>query len=246
VPNTFVMFANKPGLPSAVRSDFGLMGPFTEALIYALQNSSGAVTDVYALASKKAAEISPGQQPVMYHSRTIDPIVLAPGARTRQHDRAKELLNSAEPFYQNRQWGEFRATVNRGKALAAGPDLQQRLASEADFAGLVITAEALEKERKWADAAARWQKAGDLFDRRHWVAMRAAVAWLLADDPAPAVRALAVMAAQADGDLLSQAKQMLAELVQAFPALQPEAEKAARSATKPPAGAEFEKVRDQE
>lgn len=243
VPNTFVMFANKPGLPAAVRTDYGLMGPFTEALVYALQNSTGEIADVYKMAEKKAIEISPGQEPMMYQSKTVDEVVLARHSLRLQDTRAKELLNGAEPLYRDRAWEEFRATVLRGRALASDPNIQQRLTSEAEFAGLVMEAKALEETQKWADAAAKWQAAHELFARREWVSMNAAVAWLLADNLTRAVHTLADMANRTESELTRQAKQMLAELTQAFPALEAEAVRASRETTKVPVGAEFEFIR---
>ena len=37
------------------------MGPFTEALMYALENSTGEILDVYDMAATKTAAISPGR-----------------------------------------------------------------------------------------------------------------------------------------------------------------------------------------
>jgi hypothetical protein len=245
VPNTFVMFANKPGLATPVRSDYGLMGPFTESLIYALQNSTGEISDVYEMAAKKTAEISPEQQPVMHHSKNVDRIVLRQLAGEPQDDRAKDLLNGAAVLYRDRAWDQFRATVARGKALASDPELQQRLAKEVAFAGLVVTAEKSEVGHTWADAAANWQKAGEMFPARQWVTMKAAVAWLLADDLPRAVRSLAVLTAQSDSEPALQAKQMLADLVKAFPALGADASKIAQDTARI-SEAEFEPVKREE
>jgi hypothetical protein len=246
VPNTFVMFANKPGLPTPVRSDYGLMGPFTESLIYALQNSTGEIGDVYEMAAKKTMEISPGQEPVMHHSKSVDRVILRQEESRLLDNRAKDLLNSAEVLYRHRAWYEFGATVARGRALASAPELQQRLAREVEFARLVVTAEGLEDGHKWADAAANWQKAGEIFPARQWVTMKTAVGWLLADDLSRAVRSLAVLTAQSDSDPAAlQARQMLAELVKAFPALEADARKIAQETARI-SGAEFEPVKREE
>jgi len=245
VPNTFVMFANKPGLTTPVRSDYGLMGPFTDSLIYALLNSTGEILDVYETAAKKTAEISPEQQPVMHHSKSVDRVILRPQEGKLQDNRATDLLSSAAVLYRDRAWGEFQATVARGRALASAPELQQRLAREVEFAGLVVVAERFEDGHKWADAAANWQKAGEMFPARQWVTMKAAVAWLLADDLPRAVRPLAVLTAQSDSEPALQAKQMLAELVKAFPALEADASKIAQETAKL-SEAEFEPVKREE
>ncbi len=246
VANTFVMFANKPGLPTPVRSDYGLMGPFTEALMYALENSTGDVLDVYEMAATKTAEISPGQEPVMYRSKTVDRLPLKRDNATLQDTRARDLLNSAEALYRARAWDEFHATVTRGKALASETPLQQRLARETEFARLMMEAERAEEQANWAGAAASWQKGRDLFAVREWVSMKAAVAWLLADDLAGGVRALAVLSAQSDSEVAVQARQMLADLVKEFPALDADARKAAEATVKAVPGAEFEKIQDEE
>jgi len=245
VPNTFVMFANKPGLTTPVRSDYGLMGPFTESLVYALHNSTGEILDVYETAAKKTADISPEQQPVMHHSKDVDPVVLRPQEGKLQDNRAADLLNGAAAPYRDRAWGEFRATVARGRALASAPELQQRLAREVEFAGFVVAAEQFEDGHKWTDAAANWQKASEMFPARQWVTMKAAVAWLLADDLPRAVRPLAVLTAQSDSEPALQAKQMLAELVKAFPALEADARKIAQETAKI-SEAEFEPVKREE
>ena len=242
VPNTFVMFANKPGLTTPARSDYGLMGPFTESLAYALLNSSGEIADVYEMAATKTAEMSPGQQPVMHRSKNVDRIILRPEQGTPQDNRAMDYLNDAAVQYRDRAWDKFQATVVRGRALASAPELQQRLAREVEFAALVVTAETSNDGRKWAAAAADFQKAGELFPARQWVTMKAAVAWLLADDLSRAVRSLAVLTAQSDSELSVQAKQMLADLVKAFPALEADARKIAQDTARV-SEAEFEPVK---
>ena len=245
VPNTFVMFANKPGLTTPVRSDYGLMGPFTEALIYALQNSTGEISDVYEMAAKKTAEISPEQQPMMHRSKNVDRVILRQLGGKPLDNRAKDLLNGAAVLYRDRAWDAFGATVARGKALASEPELQQRLAREVEFATLVVTAEKSEDGHKWADAAANWQKAGEMFPARQWATMKAAVAWLLADDLPQAVRSLAVLTAQSDSEPALQAKQMLADLVKAFPALEAGASQIAKDTARI-SEAEFEPVKREE
>ena len=245
IPNTFVMFANKPGLPTPARSDYGLMGPFTEGLIYALNNSSGEIQDVYRVAATKTREFSPGQEPDEHHSRTVDPIMLRPRDPAVQDKRAKDLLNGAEPLYRQRAWGEFLATVERGKVLASNPDLQQRFAREAEFARLAAGAEAAEDQHKWADAADKWQKAGDIFPARQWATMKAAVEWLLAGQVQPGVRSLAILSSQPEGEAAAKAKQMLADLLKAYPALGTEAGKAAQGVAKV-AGVEYELIKHEE
>jgi hypothetical protein len=246
VSNTFVMFANKPGLPTPVRSDTGLMGPFTEAFLYALQNApTGEILEVYDVAAKKAAELSPGQEPVLYRSRDTVPVVLRRADQKLQDTRAKDLLNAAEPLYGSRAWDQFRLTVNRGRALAADPAVQLRLTQEVAFADLVLAAEAAEGRRRWPDAATSWQTAAELFPAREWVAMKAAAAFLLADDLARAVRSLAVLATQSDSETAAQAKAMLAGLVKAFPEQEAAARKAAEGAARV-SGPEFERFQDEE
>jgi caspase domain-containing protein len=242
VPNTFVMFANKPGLPAAARSDYGLMGPFTEALVYALQTSTGTVQDVYTVAAEKARQISPSQEPMLYASKSVTTVTLGRTTAKMQDRRATELLNSAERLYVERAWEEFRATLQRGKALASNAQLVQRMSNEVEFASLVMSATSMERERKWAEAAEQWQKAQSLFVRREWAALNAAVAWLLADNTSRAVATLAVLATQSETDVSRQARQMLTELTTAFPALAAEAQRIARAATRLPEGQEFERI----
>ncbi len=245
IPNTFVMFANKPGLQTPVRSEYGLMGPFTEALIYALNNSSGEIQDVYRVAAEKTRELSPGQEPDEHHSRTVDQVLLRPRDLAVQDKRAKDLLNGAEPLYVHRAWNEFLATVERGRVLASDPDLQRRFSREVEFAKLAREAEAAEDGRKWAEAAEGWQKAGELFPARQWATMKAAVEWLLAGNVANGTRTLAVLAAQSGSETSGRARQMLAELLKAFPAFEAEAGKAAQATGKVPAG-EFETIKHEE
>jgi hypothetical protein len=245
VQNTFVMFANKPGLTTAARADSGLMGPFTDALIYALQHSTGEILDVYDVAAAKAMESSPGQEPAMYHSKAIDPVVLRRPDLTLQDTRARDLLNDAEALYRDRAWEQFQMTVNRGRVLATDPALQLRLAQEVEFVRLVMEAEAADEARRWADGAGSWQKAADLFPARQWVAMKAACSFLLADDTLRAARCLASVGAQSDIELAVRAKQLLASLVNAFPGLEAEARRAAESTARI-SGAEFEKYQDEE
>ena len=245
VPNTFVMFANRPGLPAPARSDYSLMGPFTEALIFALRNSSGEILDVFEVAAQKTKEMSPQQEPVLHHSRLISPVVLKPRGQELQDARATDLLNTAEPFYRERAWDRFLLNVARGKVLASSPALQARLGREVEFATLVKEAEALEEARNWDDAAARWQKAAELFPVREWVAMKAAVAWLMVDDLTRAVQALAALSAQSDSAAALRARSLLADLLKAFPALEAEANAAAQRAVRV-AGVEFEVIRHEE
>jgi len=246
VPNTFVMFANRPGATTPVRSDFGLMGPFTEALVYALQNSNGEILDVFATAARKTAEMSPDQEPVLYHSKAIDQVVLKPQTPGARDARARELLNAAETSYAARAWDAFLETMIRARAVAADPSLQQRLSQEAEFAGLVVRAEVAEQARKWADSAAHWEKAYALFAVREWVGMNAGVAWLLADETARGVQILAALGAQSDTDLAGRAQGMVKALVAALPPLKDVADAASRGARKISRGPEFEKVPDKE
>jgi hypothetical protein len=245
VPNTFVMFANKPGATTAVRSSTGLMGPFTEAFIYALQNSTGEILDVYDVAAKKAVEFSPGQEPVMYRSKAFDSVVLRRGDQKAQDNRARTLLNDAETLYRDRAWDQFREMVDRGRALAADSDLRARLAQEVEFARFVVEAETAEQDDRWADAAAAWEKAAELFPARQWVTMKTATSYLLGDDVVRAVRSLATLGAQSEGELSLQANQLLASLVKAFPALEADARKTAEAATRV-SGMEFERLDHEE
>jgi hypothetical protein len=242
VPNTFVMFANRPGLPSPARSDFGLMGPFTESLIYAMQNSSGEILEVFDVASRKTTEISAGQEPVMHRSKSIGPLFLKRTDAAPQDNRARDLLNAAEPLYRSRAWDDFLAAVDRGRVLAAAPDLRERFSRETGFARRVKEAEELETTRKWSEAADKWQAAAAIFPARQWALMRAAVAWLLAGDLTRATRPLGMLAAQPEGDAAAQARQLLADLVKAFPDLEGEARKAGQDAVVA-AGPEFEQVK---
>lgn len=247
VPNTFVMFANKPGATTPVRSDYGLMGPFTDSLVYALQTSAtGEILEVYDEASRKTREISPTQEPVIYHSKNVKPVVLKRETLVVKDARAKELLNDAEISYGARAWPEFNAAVTRAKALAADGQLQQRLSNESAFVQLVMRAEGAEKLSNWAEAATNWQKARDLFTAREWVGMRAAVAWLMADELSKAVRALSALGTQSDSELARQARQMTSDLTKEFPTLQSDADAAAAATQKTTGQAEFVKIQNEE
>jgi hypothetical protein len=221
------------------------MGPFTEAFIYALQNSTGEILDVYDVAAKKAVEFSPGQEPVMYRSKAFDSVVLRRGDQKAQDNRARTLLNDAETLYRDRAWDQFREMVDRGRALAADSDLRARLAQEVEFARFVVEAETAEQDDRWADAAAAWEKAAELFPARQWVTMKTATSYLLGDDVVRAVRSLATLGAQSEGELSLQANQLLASLVKAFPALEADARKTAEAATRV-SGMEFERLDHEE
>jgi hypothetical protein len=111
-----------------------------------------------------------------------------------------------------------------------------------------MEAEGLEKgpdRSHWPDAAAKWQKAAELFPVREWVRMKSAVAWLMADDLPRAVQSLAVLEAQSESAVAIQGKTMLADLLKAFPALEADARKAADGAGKV-SGAEFELIKHEE
>jgi len=219
VPNTYIMFANKPGLPTPVRSEFGLMGPFTESLVYALNSSSGEIQEVFALAEKKTSEISPGQAPVVYKSKKTDRLILRPQSRKQQDNRAAELLNSAEQLYQLRDWEQFLGTVERARLLALTPAVQQRAGREVDWVRLVISAEDSEKRHMWTEAAVGWKKASELFLARQWVTMRAATAWLMADHLEDAMNTFERIG-ESDGQFSLQASQISDELGKAFPEVQ--------------------------
>jgi uncharacterized caspase-like protein len=247
VPNTFVMFANGPGLPTPARSDGGLMGPFTESLTYALTNSSGDILEAYDVAAKMTRELSPSQEPVLYRSKDIERLVLKPKEQASPDVRARELLNDAGALYSRREWAQFHASVERGRLIAATPELKQRLSRESEFAALVLAAEAAQQPegRNWSKAAENWEKAGGLFPARQWATMNAALASLYADDTERAVRVLAILSAQSDHESARQARKMLAELLKAFPELGPEATKTA-AATAKISGTEFEVIKQEE
>jgi hypothetical protein len=220
VPNTFVMFADRPGLPTPVRSDYGLMGPFTESFIYALDNSSGEIQEAFALAQKKTTEISPGQQPVLYTSKRVERVVLRQQEERLRINRAAELLNAAEVLYRSKAWDQFLWTVSRARALASDSALEQRLGREVEFGRLAILAEKYEEARNWKEAAVSWQKASDIFPARPWLAMNAAVAWLIADRLEEPVQILAGLSVQAESKVARDAKQILREILKAFPELE--------------------------
>jgi hypothetical protein len=246
VPNTVVMFANKPGLPTPARSDYGLMGPFTDSLIFALPNSSGEIREVFELAAKKTAEISAGQEPMMYVSKKLDPIVLRPHEGKVLANRAKDLLADAGIKYQSRAWDDFLLTVKRARVLASDdPALQARLDQEIEFAQLVTEAQKAQEAHNWKEAAVPWQRAGALFPARQWVTMNAAVASLMADDLPAATLSLAILSAQSEGDLAQQAKQILQGILTSFPELEAAALKKAQETPKITT-IEFELIKDKE
>ena len=247
VPNSVVMFANGPGLPTPARSNDGLMGPFTEALTIALNNSSGDILELYDVAAKRTREFSPGQEPVLYRSKVIERLILKPTEQASPDSRAKQLLNDASVLYGRREWKQFRATVERGRLIASASELKQRLSREAEFAALIMAAEAAQQSdsRNWRKAAEDWEKACDLFPARQWVTMNAALASLYADDLNRAVRVLAILSKQSDNEPARQAEKMLAELLKAFPELRSVAAEAAATTAKI-AGPEFELIKHEE
>jgi hypothetical protein len=216
------------------------MGPFTEALIHALNTSVGPITEVFEAAASTAREISPGQEPVLYHSKSFSRVALSSHTAPDRDARAKELLRSAERLYSGRAWDEFRVVVQRAKALASDVTLVERLSHEMEFAAFAMTAADLEKSRNWSEAAEQWQKAFEHFPRREWTGMNASVAWLLGDNPSSAVRILAMLSSQSDSDISRQARQMLGEMTKAFPELLAEAQRASRVSPLGP-GLEFER-----
>lgn len=246
VPNTVVMFANKPGFPTPARSDYGLMGPFTDSLIYALPNTSGEIKEVFELAAKKTAEISPGQEPMMYASKKLDPIVMRPHEGKLLTNRARDLLNEAGMKYQSKAWDDFLRTVERARVLASDDhELQKRLDQEIKFVRLVMEAQKAQEAHNWKDAAVPWQQAGELFPARQWATMNAAVAWLMADDLPAATLCLAVLSAQSEGELAQQPRQILQGILTSFPELEAAARKKAQETPKVTA-IEFELIKDKE
>jgi hypothetical protein len=244
VPNTVVMFANGPGLPTPARSDSGLMGPFTESLTLALNTSSGDILEVYDIAARKTREFSPGLEPVLYRSKEIERLILRPKEQVAPDTRAKELLRDAGASYERREWSQFQASVERGRLIASAPELKQRLDREVEFVKLVRAASAAQRpeRRNWSESAESWERAAGLFPARQWVTMSAMLAALYADDIERAVRALATLSAQADNEPALQARKMLAELLKAFPEFEPIAARRASATTKI-SGEEFEIVK---
>lgn len=246
VPNTFVMFANKPGETTPVRSESGLMGPFTQAFIHALDNSTGEINAVFEEAKAKTIEISPSQEPVLYRSKSIESVRLRRGDPNVNDDRAVELLNKAENLYSARSWEDFVQVVERGGTVAQDPALRQRLTSETEFARIVMAAEAAEEQRVWTKAAESWNQARTLFPRRDWVALKAGVAWLLADDVAQAVNALATLAAESDSEVARQAAGIVLDLTKSIPALEVAVRQITEKTAKVPPQPEFAKVQKRE
>jgi hypothetical protein len=241
VPNTVVMFANRPGLPAPARSDYGLMGPFTESLVYALNNSSGDIQEVFALAQRKTAELSPGQQPVLYSSKKVEPIVFRQKSPAVHVNRAVELLSVAESYYEQREWKEFIPIIERARVFAEEPQLRERLNNEISFANAVIAAEHEQSSRNWIGAASDWEKAFRLFPARQWLAMNAAVAYLMADEIVKAFPLLSEIAAQSAGGNAQRAEAILSTVVAGLPEYAAEVTRL-RSETRKPSGPEFERL----
>ena len=203
-------------------------------------NFSGEIQEVFELAAKKTAEISPGQEPMLYRSKRVDRILMRPQGRKQQANRAIELLNSSADLYSDKSWDKFLVAVERSRVLALDSAVQQRSTHEADWVRLVMSAEDLEKKHKWAEAAELWQKSSLIFPARQWVAIRAAVAWLMADHLDEAVETLSPLA-QTEGQLPQRAKEILGELLKTFPELAAKARNGVKTASKP-VGKEFELV----
>jgi hypothetical protein len=180
----------------------------------------------------------------MYSSKRVDRIVLRQGEAKQQTNRAAELLNSAASLYRDQAWDQFRVTVDRARALALDPMIQERLAREGEFVRLVLSAEDSERQGNWKAAAAGWEKSDAIFPARQWLAMKAAVAWLMADEPRESLRTLAPLAAHQGSPFAKQANQILSELLKNFPewATDVKAETAASNLS----GEEFELIKTQE
>ena len=240
VPNTYVMFANRPGVPTPARSEYGLMGPFTESFIEALRSTSGEIRDVFAEAKRNTVRISPEQEPVLETSDKTDLFSMRPTTAASLSNRAAALLNSAETLYMSRDWRPYLATMERAQALAADGTLRERLDRETEFSRNVISAEEEMASDKWSDAATKWRKAATLFPSRQWVLMNAALALVLCNKLEDAVPILRNLSRSGKGELLEKSSRLLKELVAAMPELQQvPADKEEAEAAKSP---EFEKV----
>lgn len=220
VPNTYIMFANRPGAPTPARSEYGLMGPFTESFIEALRATSGEVRDVFGQAKKNTMLISPQQEPILETSDKTDPFIMRPKSAASLSNRAATLLNSAESFYVSRDWRPYLATMERARALAPDAALRERLERETDFARNVMAAESEMAAGRWSEAAAKWRKAASLFPSRRWALMNAAIALTLCNQLEDAVLVLRNLSVSGRGEVKEKSSQLLTELLAAMPELQ--------------------------
>jgi hypothetical protein len=241
VPNTWVMFANRPGEPTPARSEYGLMGPYTESLISALGSTSGDMRKVFAVAREETMRITQSrQEPVLETSDLTDPLVLRPKSATQLANRAADLLNSAEPLYTAHDWKPYMATLERARDLAADGPLRSRLEQELEFSRHAIEANTAMAAGRWLNAAASSRNAAALFPARRWVTLDSALAFTLANQLEDAVGLLwSVVAAPARDEIQARAEKLLQEILAAMPELGQFAS-GRKDVAGLPGGAEFE------
>jgi hypothetical protein len=121
------------------------------------------------------------------------------------------------------------------------PQLRERLNNEISFANAVIAAEHEQSSRNWIGAASDWEKAFRLFPARQWLAMNAAVAYLMADEIVKAFPLLSEIAAQSAGGNAQRAEAILSTVVAGLPEYAAEVTRL-RSETRKPSGPEFERL----
>ena len=239
--DTYVIFADEPGRTIPSRSGDSLQSPFTAGLLFALENSDSGIENRFELARNKTRELNPDQNPQLLKSdegsdRAV-PFIHRAG-RAPSSGASARLLNEAADLYALRQWTGFRDKIREARILGDDPALLSRLDRELKFVDAVVDASNAEREAppRWDVAATEWTSAGDLFPVRAWTMEKAALAWLMADNPRNAARALS--AALSSGTRSEQASQ----LVQGLRALESSIaldEMPVRSATGIP---EFEKA----
>lgn len=238
--DTYVIFADEPGRTVPSRSDTSLQSPFTAGLLYALENSESGIKERFEIARDKTRELNPEQNPQLLKSddgpETGVPFIHRAGRAPASRASAR-LLNEAADLYALRQWGGFRDKIREARILGDDPSLVGRLDREMKFVTAVIDATLAEKDTppRWPAAATGWTAAGELFPARAWTMEHAALAWLMADKPVEAARALS--AALASGE----ASEQVSALVKGLRALEPpiQVEETTRG---PVTGPEFEKA----
>jgi hypothetical protein len=246
IEDTYILFADEPGKTVPARSQASVQSPFTAGLLFAFENSDDGIEKRFEIAREKTIALNPDQHPQLLKS-DLSPERSRPfldhGGRAAPALLAGQMLNDAKELYRIGAWDDFHDKIHAARILSSDSSLSARLDHELAFCELVLAARAAEVAasgpQSWADAAASWQKAVDIFPARVWVLERAALDWLLADRLEDAALMLGRLRRYQGDPIGNRAAQMLVNLARLYPRIEPAIK--ALSAGEPIAtGPEFE------
>jgi hypothetical protein len=223
VPNTIVMFANGPGLAIPDRLPDTLASPFTDALVSTLDYSTGDIIDIFKAVQERMKVLNPKQVPEIQISPLDKPVTLKAADPTKIPNKLDILWVQAKQYYDERSIEDFRDVIDRARALATRDDLKQRLDQEQAFADAAIKARNTDHNDKQS-AAQYWRQAYALFPTRTWLALNAAIDFLMADKVPDAIELLSPVAAASNGPDASEAQRILDGLRATLPGISPRAE----------------------